>query len=343
MFTYLTRISSIVLLLFVISRSLFPASIAYAWNFQNILEESVTTPETANDNPGAWLDGVINISQTLEVISIEWSGSEETRDFIAFVAVRVIIPIFTIAGIIVAIIWFYRLMLADNEDKQKNGINWLLRWTVGVIVMVSAWFITNQLVGGAWLTGIFWQYSNSSSQIAWATIADEIYVSIFFPFLRVVSFLILGILFIAAVINGFKYIFSASDDTQQQALRMFIYTAMAIIVVILARSMVELVFWTYNDVIDDTVSGDGWWTIGDIGTWVFDDVTLFTIHTAINWVLWLASFIILLIIIIQGYQLLTQPTNEDTLTKLKKSIGYIFIGILVIGAGYILSNFFIIT
>ncbi len=41
--------------------------------------------------------------------------------------------------------------------------------------------------------------------------------------------------------------------------------------------------------------------------------------------------------------LLTNPTNEDTIKKLKKNIVYVLIGILVIGAGYLLTNFFIVN
>jgi ABC-type xylose transport system permease subunit len=46
----------------------------------------------------------------------------------------------------------------------------------------------------------------------------------------------------------------------------------------------------------------------------------------------LAAFVILIIIIFQTYQLLVNPTNEENMTKIKRSFIYIAIGILVIGA-----------
>lgn len=48
---------------------------------------------------------------------------------------------------------------------------------------------------------------------------------------------------------------------------------------------------------------------------------------------------ILVLIIIQSYMLLTQPEDEEAMSKIKKTIGYAFLGLVVIGTGYVVTNF----
>ncbi|USN57395.1 MAG: hypothetical protein H6766_02920 [Candidatus Peribacteria bacterium] len=52
----------------------------------------------------------------------------------------------------------------------------------------------------------------------------------------------------------------------------------------------------------------------------------------------LTSLIILVIIIWQAYQLLTNPEDESKLAKVGKSLMYIFIGIVIIGLAYVIAN-----
>lgn len=151
----------------------------------------------------------------------------------------------------------------------------------------------------------------------------------------------MGILFIVAVINGLKYIFSADESSQKKAMSIVLYNALGIIVIILAKSMVESVYGTYSEATTPNISN-----LGDVGSGVFESPQLSQgdlLPTIINWTLGLATFFIMVIILYQGYLLLTNPTNEEMTKKLKKNIIYIFIGILVIGAGYLLTNFFIVN
>lgn len=52
----------------------------------------------------------------------------------------------------------------------------------------------------------------------------------------------------------------------------------------------------------------------------------------------MVSFVILIMIMIQTFKLIAKPDDSATLTSLKKTILYSLIGILVIGAAYVLAN-----
>lgn len=88
-------------------------------------------------------------------------------------------------------------------------------------------------------------------------------------------------------------------------------------------------------------------TIGETGI-IFDDPTVqfgaaWWLYGIINWILGIVTFIVVVIIVYQGYSLMVNPTDEETIKKLKKNILFIFIGILIIGMGYLLTNFFIVV
>lgn len=307
-------------------------------NFQFPIDSSVDIEWTSTE--------AINLYNRLETwfsISGEWG--EWIRDFIARVAVKIIIPIFVFIGIIIAIIWFYKLMWSTSQEEQKKAFNYLLRWTLGIILMVSAWFITNQLVWSSWDTNIIWSiWSTANSEApAGAVIAEQVYTQIVFPLLRIFIYFALGILFIMTITHAFKYLFSKDDEFQRKSFTILIYNALWIIVIILAKEMIEIVYGKYSDVINEEVRSGSSTNAGDIGNGVLEITEFSWLQTAINWILSIATFIVLILIVYQSYQLLTNPSNEDLVGNLKKNVAYTFIGILIIGAGYLITNFFIIT
>jgi len=57
----------------------------------------------------------------------------------------------------------------------------------------------------------------------------------------------------------------------------------------------------------------------------------------------LTSLAVLIIIIFQTVQLLMKPDNPEQMKSLKNSLIYVFIGLMVIGAGYLITNFLIVS
>jgi len=57
----------------------------------------------------------------------------------------------------------------------------------------------------------------------------------------------------------------------------------------------------------------------------------------------LTSLVVLIIIIFQTFQLLMKPDSPEQMTSLKNSLIYVLIGLIIIGAGYLITNFLIIS
>lgn len=304
----------------------------YGWALNKIVDDSIDTTDSA-----------VKLGDRFQQRGIDNIGDgSEIRDFLAFVAVKILIPILIYAGIIVAILWFYSLFAATSPDEQKKAMKYILWWLVGIIIMVSAGYITNKLVSTDWADGILWKVAEWGTA-AWAKVAADFYETIAFPLLKVAMFIVLWILFIMVIIHAFKYIFSNGEEIQKQSVTILVYNSLGIIIIILAKSMVEAVYGKYNQVVNEQVSVWWWTDLWKIGTWILNKPNFSVVHVAMNWILGLVTFIILIILIYQGYMLLMNPNDEEMATKLKKSLWYIFMGILIIGAWYLITNFFIIT
>ena len=65
-------------------------------------------------------------------------------------------------------------------------------------------------------------------------------------------YLVLGVLFILLVIHVFKYVFSDGDEIQKKSISIMVYATLGILVIILAKSLVESVYGKYSEV---TASG----------------------------------------------------------------------------------------
>lgn len=305
--------------------------LSFAGNFNTVLTETVNT------------NNELNFFDRIEKYTLS-PGAEGIRDFIGYVMIKVLIPVVVWGGIFLAIIGFYKLLTTDDEKEQKKWYNYITRGIVGIMIMLSAGYVVNQLVGSTWEQGILGGLGKAPSG---AMLAADVYVKILFPFLKMFIFFVLGILFIIAIINAYKYLFNPDKGVQGKSLSILIYTVMGCLVIILAKSIVELVYGPYADVVNSSVVA--WGTdLGGIGKGVLNDPkTQFEaqgwVYTVINWILGLTTLIVVIIIIVQGYSLLTNPTDEDQIKKIKTNMGYIFIGILIIGAGYLITNFVIVT
>jgi hypothetical protein len=278
---------------------------------------------------------------------ISWGGGtfwEQIRDFLLYLWSEVFIPIIIIVGVLFAMIGFYKIMVSDTEEETKKWSQFLLRWVIWILIMVSASFIANTLVGiEEWTPFQWWTDSIAwviSSGAWWGEIARAMYEDLIYPFLWLAFDLIIWVLFIFVLIEAFKYLTATDDSSWKKAFTLLLYSVIWTIIVIVSKALVELIYWRYSDVI-------AWWanSLEDIGTWVLDQwsqwLTLF--YTVINWVLGLAAFLVLIILIVQWYQLLINPNDEELLKTIQKNLGYIFLGIMIVWSAYLIVNFFLIT
>ena len=268
--------------------------------------------------------------------------AEGISDFLVNLIINVVIPLLALAGIVLAIVGFFKLMSSEKDEDLKSARNYILWWIAGVIIMISAAWIVMQLVWADGTWGIVGDIISEGQRPSWAQVASDIYRKIAYPLIRVVLNIILGIMFIIAVVQWFKYLFSGNDEIQKKAVAILVYTTVGILIVILAKTLVEITYGKYEDVVNVEVRpwGQDLWQIGD---GVFEDPQLDTLYVILNWILWLATFIVTILIMYIWYLLLVQPTSEENTTKLKKTIVRALGWILLIGVAYLIANFVIIT
>lgn len=322
-------------------RSALVPSTLYAQSWTNFpgIEDTITDPNTPTNDVG--------ISDRFQQIAInDITTGEDIRDLIITVVVDVVIPLAILAWIIIAIIGFIKLMASTTAEGQQTALKYLLWWIIGIVIMLSAWYITNEFIVGDGDTisiidrireNIGWTGAN-----LWTKVAEAIYIQFAYPFLKVLLALALGVLFIFVLINSYKYLFKGDDGFQKRAFTVLVYTVVGIIVIVLAQTIVELIYGKYEEVIGNCGAawGDDLWCIG----WpVFDNPNLDTVYVVINWILGIAAFIMVILILYQGYKMLVNPNDDENMKSLWKTLLYMIIGIFVVWWAYLIVNFFIFT
>lgn len=238
----------------------------------------------------------------------------------------VVVPLIIIAGIIIAMLGFYKLMFAEGEDEVKHGISYIIWGTVGIIVMMSAKYITSIIFDGIFSGGDLNTFSGVNA-------VQIVYDSIVFPFLKMAIYLVIGIMFVMLLTRMFKFIFAASDEIKKDSITIIVRNVIAILIIMLAKQLVEFVYGKKADVLNQNAQN-----LGEFGNGLLSN-NLPIFYTIINRVLGLTAFVILVLIILESYMLLTQPDDEEALSKIKSTIGYAFLGLVIIGTGYVITNF----
>lgn len=263
------------------------------------------------------------------------------RDFIIFIGLQVMIPVFIFVGILFALVGFYKIMTSTSADETKKWTNYLLRGVVWTLLMVAAAYIAWLLTGTEWAGGIFGTLGQSSDpNLSGVELAQNIYQKLVFPVLKLVMYLGIGLLFIMVLLGSFQYLFSWDEEAQKGGLNMLLYSAAGIIIMILAKTIVEVVYGKYADVVNKTNELKNLGLIGK-GSLAETDFGIF--YVIMNRIIGIWTFIIIIVLVYQGYVLLTNPGDDDKLKTIQQNFVYIFIGILVLGAAYLIVNFFIIN
>ncbi len=272
------------------------------------------------------LDRSIEPIQTnLDVAELQiWPGA--VFNFIVDKALGVVVPLVIVTGIVVAMLWFYKLMFADGDEEMKTGINYIVWGMVGIVVMMSANYITNIISDGVFSGGDLSTFSGVNA-------VQIIYDNIVFPFLKMAIYLVIGVMFVMLLTRVFKFILSPSEDIKKQSVTIIVWNVVAILIILMAKQLVEFVYGKKDDILNQNAQN-----LGELGTWVLTN-NLPILYSVINRVLGLTAFIILVLIIIQSYMLLTKPDDEEALGKIKNTIWYSALGLVVIGTGYVITNF----
>lgn len=288
----------------------------------------------ANELENEVSETIWEIQQHVEVGSSNtWWLWEWIKDFVIDIAQKVMIPAWILIWLIVAIIWFFNMMISEKEEQQKKWRDFLLWWIIGIMIMMTAYYVAIKLV---WYSGTSWEIL-SFNALSWLEVAKTLYSNFFFPILKILTYLIIWILFIILLIHAIKLILSPWDDMQKKSTTIIIWNLIGILVIIFAKNLVELVYGSNPENAFSWSTLTPWEAILENASSKFG-----FIHTSINWILWFVAFIILVIIIYQSLLLVMKPDDAETTKKIWKNFIYVFVWILIIWAWYLITNFFIV-
>lgn len=273
----------------------------------------------------------INWSQLKGIVDNSSEG-EEITNFIVYILKKVIIPICITIWAIIAIVGFLKIMFTESDDEQKKWKNYLLWWSIGIIIMTSSFYITNILIWKSWLN---WIIIDSVDMKDWAELAKNLYSDIMFPFIKMWIIIIAWIMFVILLIQAIKFLFSPSEEIKTKSKTIVIWNTIGILIIILAKEIVENIYWKQNQIETSSSSINIW-------SGIMSQQNFTTLFNIINWALWLIAFLVVVLIIYQTYLVLIKPDDSDNLKKLKRNFIYIFIGLILIAWGYLITNFFII-
>ncbi len=270
-------------------------------------------------------------TNTLNNSANSFSG---TALFIIDVVEKFVFPLLIAASILTVIIGLYDLMFSAKEDIEK-GTKYIIFGVLGIIIIQSAKFITSTYI--SIITKVV-PYDNASQTINFAQSAYEIYNQLIMPFINVFMYVVIGTLFVILLVHVMRFITSSEEDVATKAKSIMISNVVGIIVILLAKTMVETIYGKQETVIRSSAATNLW----DIGTWVLAGADFTVVFSIVNYALGFLGFVILVIIIIQTYQLLVNPTSDELIKKTKTNLMYIVIGLAIIALAYVIVNFIIV-
>jgi len=254
--------------------------------------------------------------------------------FVYDVVDRFVFPLLLIGSVLVVIVGLYDLMLSGKEEIEK-WTKYIGYGALGIVVIQSAKFITSTY------TGIIQSVvpSNSSNwSITFAQLAYEIYKQLLMPFIDIFMYIVIGVLFLILMVHVMRFVTSSDEDIAQKARSIVISNVIGIVVILLAKVMVESIYGKQSEIIANGTPAD----LGWIGSGVLGGADLTLVFGIVNYMLGFLGLVILILIIVQTYQLLFKPTDQDILKKIKSNLVYIVIGLGIIALAYVIVNFVLI-
>lgn len=286
----------------------------------------------SGDNPyDDFLQETVN-DQSLDIIKVDVEDGSWSELFNRQV-LRLIdyaIDVFIVIWIAIAFFWAYKIMFSNKEDAFKEWISLIVYGILWVIIMVSAKFIAGTLIDNL-------NSNITTGSVSGINLASDLYENLMYPFIKVALYLVVWVLFIMMAIKVVNFIISTDEAAKKKAWWIILWCAIWILIVMGSKQMVEGIMWKQEKVLDvtSTMVDEMWNPLME-----FESIPI--IAQIINWIMWLAMFVVLVLIIIQWYRMFAKPDDPKNRERLKKTLLYVLIWVLVIGASYIISNFLVL-
>ena len=138
----------------------------------------------------------------------------------------------------------------------------------------------------------------------------------------------------------FTYITSQDEGVKKKAIGVISWTTIGIVIISAAKQIVEAVYGKQEQVLKDGTTVQN---LSQVWSNILNPKSIPILFQVINWSLWIISLVLLIIIIMQTYTMLTKPDDEATFKNLKQTIVYALLGLLLIGAAYLIANLLILN
>lgn len=245
---------------------------------------------------------------------------------------NVLVPLIILLGILTSILWFYKIFFSSDDKGISTWVKLIWFWVLWIVIIMSANFFATTLYSDIFLEGNIWP-----TWIQWYDMAQKLYEKLLFPFIKIAVYLSLGVLFLMMASRVIGFVFGTDEDTRKKSWTIIVWNVIGMLVIIGAKQLVEFVYGAQEKVVKPVA------TLWDIWSWIFASRNLPLLYQIINWAMGLASLFILIMVLVQAFQLLIKPDSPDAMKKIKNTLLYIFVGILIIGTGYVITNFLIIN
>lgn len=278
-------------------------------------------------------DWLTNYTQSKILYSSQtnWVWNAWLQEFVLNILGTVVLPFIILWWIISAIIWAYDLLASDKDGDIKKWTNYIIYGTLWIIVATSAWFISwtfrTLIEKDLWVDVMPWNQNV-------LRLVQSVFDQVLLPFIKLWSYIAIATLFVILFVHMFRFLTNADDKVADNWRQIIISSIVWIIVIMWARLIIEAIFGKINQA--TTTIWWLWWPI----LW---DMTLMAKIFAILWYfLGFVALILLVIFIYQWIQLLINPWDEKQIDKIKKTITYALMWVLLIGLAYFIVNFIIV-
>ena len=314
---------------------IFNLALAQGSPYDTVLRTTIHTPK---DGAVAWsLESAISQDLVPEQW-LKWADlfTEQINQIIWYA-----IDVFIVVWIAIAFFWGYKIMTSHEEDRMKEWIRLVVFGVLWIIIMMSAKFLAEWLV---WNGGIISkEFAGVSTNPSWIQLAQNLYEKVLYPFIKVALYLVVWALFFIMAAKVITFVISTEDAAKKKAGWIILWCVIWILIVLWSKQIVEAVMWSQGKVLNQYATWITWWW----EKWMWESILEFgsipLVAQVINWVMWLAMFVILVLIIIQGYRMFAKPDDPENRKRLKKTMLYVIIWVLVIWAAYVISNILVLN
>ena len=269
---------------------------------------------------------------------VRWKWWEAVNN-VVYDLIWYMIDVFIVVWILLGFFGWYKIMVSNDSEKLKEWIRLVVYGVVWVIIMVSAKFLAYNIIENLELN----MAPTTDDGPNWIRIVSSLYNNTLYPFIKIALYLVIWVLFVMMAVKIITFIVSTEEKAKKQAFWIILWTVVGILIIMWAKQIVEAVMWNQETVINENATKITWWAAGWMWSQILQYESVPLVAQIINWAMWLTMFIVLVLIIVQAYKMFTKPDDPKNRESLKKTLLYIIIWVLVIGASYIISNVLVIN